>query len=916
MRDLIGRTLGHYRIVEKVGAGGMGVVYRAHDDRLDRDVAIKVLPEAVAENAERLARFEREAKLLASLSHQNIATLYGVEEDEGRRLLVMELAEGETLAARINRGPIPIEDVLDWARQIAEGLEAAHSNGIIHRDLKPANVMLSPEGSIKILDFGLAKALQPETGDVDFNESPTLTAQMTAKGVLVGTAAYMSPEQARGKRADKRADNWAFGCVLYEMLTGSKAFEGDDASQTMAAILRDDPDWDALPPATPAHIRRLLGRCLVKKPHDRLHDIADARIELASIPGDIDSQRVSGTNSRIGRSSTSWFLLALVAVLGPLALLGLWSLVDRKDPPPVIRSQMSVKPADWLGSDPGFGATSETFRLSHTSLALSPDGLSLVFSGGIETNSRLYLRTLDDASARPIEGTEGAVGPFFSPDGQWIGFWAGRSLKKVRTNGGSATAICSFRSRPSGVFWGGDGTIYLGQKNGPILQVASEGGETVKATVLSEGETSHRHPHLLPDGDTLLFTTDGGADAESHARRIVAKSLESGGRKIVVENGADGRYSSTGHLLFCRLGHLLAVPFDLERLKVTGGAEVVLESVRQAVNASHVNYDTFSAQYAVSSSGTLAYIPGGVWADAERSIVWVDREGREESLPIPPGPIVNVRVSPDGKRIAYVSSGFKGGEVWVYEIARGTLTRITHHPGEDLWALWTPGGSRITFSSVRSSKRFRMYWVPVDGTGSPELFADAESGIAASWSPDGQTLAFLQGNDSGSFDVWMLQPGKQSTPFIESAHKMGWPSFSPSGEWLAYSSFESGQAEVYVTPYPGPGSRIQISNDSGLEPSWSPDGGQLYYLTPAFEEGTISMWAVDVTEKPRFEPGRPRLLFEGPYLNFTPLRGYDVSPDGRRFLMITKNQRPHVPVTHIEMVFNWFTELERLVPTD
>ncbi len=509
MQDLIGRTLGHYHVVEKIGAGGMGEVFLANDDRLDRGVAIKVLPEAVAQDADRLARFEREAKLLASLSHQNIATLYGLEEDEGQRFLVMELAEGQTLAGRIALRPISIDEALDYACQVAQGLEAAHKHGIIHRDLKPANVMLSSEGGIKILDFGLAKAFEPPGSDPSspesMAESPTLTAAMTRTGVLLGTAAYMSPEQARGKQADKRADVWAFGCVLYEMLTGHKAFQGDDSSQTMAAILRDDPDWSALPAATPDAIRRLLNRCLTKDPRDRLHDIADARIELVNLPIEDNVGGLAEASPRIRRGLPTWLLWGLVAVLAPLAVAGVIGL-SRTEPPRAVKNVLvGVEPASWLGIDKG-GLRNERDRLSRAEMALSPDGLFLVFSAGEDDYSRLYLRGMDEISASPIAGTEGGMGPFFSPDGEWIGFWANGSLKKVRTNGGPPMSVCATPSRPCGASWGPNGTIVVGQMQGPVLKVSADGGKPEEMTSLAEGESSHRHPQLLADGDTLLFT--------------------------------------------------------------------------------------------------------------------------------------------------------------------------------------------------------------------------------------------------------------------------------------------------------------------------------------------------------------------------------------------------------------------------
>jgi len=441
----------------------------------------------------------------------------------------------------------------------------------------------------------------------------------------------------------------------------------------------------------------------------------------------------------------------------------------------------------------------------------------------------------------------------------------------------------------------------------------SDGGEPEEVTTLADDESGHRHPHLLPDGDTLLFTVVGHEQKSWNGARVVARSLTTGKRKTLVENAAEPRYLPTGHLLFSRLGALMAVPFDAERIEVTGGAVVVLESVRQAVNAGHSGFDTLSAQYSVSTSGTLMHVPGGVWPDVDFSMVWVDLDGHEEPLPAPPRPYISVRISPDGERVVFAQGGIRGGDIWVYEIPRGTFTRITHEDSQDTWPLWTPDGSRITFVSDESGQE-RMYWIPFDGTGPAEQLADIETAQPASWSPNGERLAYLLSTKTGYHDIWMLEPGQEPEPFIESPFPELWPAFSPDGRWLAYVSAVSGGPEVYVTPYPGPGPKIQISNDSGWSPSWSPDGRELYFLIPAYSEGPISMWAVDITTGPKLVTGRPRLLFEGEYQNFNPLRGYDVFPDGRGFLMLKRTPRPHVPVTHLNLTLNWFEELERLAP--
>jgi len=523
--------------------------------------------------------------------------------------------------------------------------------------------------------------------------------------------------------------------------------------------------------------------------------------------------------------------------------------------------------------------------------------------------------------AVPVAGTEGGVRPFFSPDGEWIGFWVDGRIKKVRTAGGPPMIVCAAPEEPFGASWGPEGTIVFGQSRGAILKVLADGGVPEEITTLAEGESSHRHPQFLADGDTLLFTVRGLVESDWNNIRIVAQSLETGERKTLVENGADARYSETGHLVYCRLGALMAVPFDPKRLEVTGGAVVVRESVRQGVNASNSGNDTFSGQFSLSPSGTLVHVPGGVWPNLKGSLVWVDREGHEEPLPVPPRQYASVRLSPDGSRVAAeVSSfGFRAQgilvDIWVYEIARGTMTRITHGEGRNEWPLWTPDGSRITFGSDRSG-RMGIFSIPADGTNSTVRLSNLEGVEPASWSPDGQVLALLKTTDAGNRDIWMLLRDGEPEPFIESSFWELWPTFSPDGRWLAYASTQSGRPEVYVTPYPGPGPRVQISTESGWSPSWAPNGRELFFLIPAYDEGTLSMWAVDITTEPDLEVGIPRMLFKGEYANMWLIRGYDVAPDGEAFLFIKPDPSPEVLVTQIHVTFNWFEELNLLAPPD
>jgi serine/threonine-protein kinase len=919
MRDLIGRTLGHYRITAKLGEGGMGEVYRANDERLDRNVAIKVLSEEVAGDPHRLARFEREAILLASLNHPNIATLHGLEEEDGRRFLVMELVEGEDLAGVLVRGAIRVDEALAISLQIAKALEMAHEHSIVHRDLKPANVMVSSEGLVKVLDFGIAKAFDPEASSASSPESvvksPTLTASMTRAGTLLGTAAYMSPEQARGKAVDKRADIWAFGCVLWEMLTGTRAFAGTTSTDTLAAIIKDDPDWDVLPAETPAPVRRLLRRCLTKDSRDRLHDIADARIVLQSLLiGDFYGDE-SAASTPIRAGWRTWLLWGLTAVVAALAVAILIGALRTPSPGAVTKMLVGVEPADWLGSVARGRWTSESQRLSRTAMALSPDGRHLVYSAGDDSGSRLFLREMDETQASPITGTEGGVGPFFSPDGEWIGFWADGTLKKVRTDGSPPVSLCDAPYAPYGASWGPSNTIVFGPYEGGILRVTADGGEPAEITVLAEGEFRHCHPQILANGDSLLFTVRRREIGHWDETTIVAQSLKTGERKILVENGADSRYAVTGHLVFTRLGALMAAPFDPKRLEVMGGTVVVLESVRQGVNGDNSSLHTFSGQFNFSTSGTLVHVPGGVWSDRKNSLVWVDRKGRVKPFPVPPGPYVFPRLSPDGTRVAIQKDGFEPADIWVYEISRGALTRLTFEEGRESAPLWTPDGARITFSSDRSGRN-SIYWIPADGSGTAKRLSTREGAYPASWSPDGQVLAIAQINDTDQWEIWTLRPEGEAQPFIESPFGDRWPTFSPDGRWLAYASSLSGRIETYVTPYPGPGPRIQISTDGGASPAWTQNGRELFFSGPRNSDGTRSMWAADITTEPSFSAGKPRELFRLDFVSTNPVRNYDVTPDGQMFLMIKKGPQPDEPVTQLHVTLNWFEELKRLAPTE
>ena len=913
-----GTRLGSYEVVAQIGAGGMGEVYQAHDSKLGRDVAIKVLPEAFAHDPERLSRFQREAKMLAALNHPNIATIHGLEQSGGTSYLVMELVSGETLAERVKAGPLGVEEALKVAVQIAEALEAAHEKNIIHRDLKPANVKVTPEGKVKVLDFGLAKAFEGDIPTADMSNSPTLSRAATMQGVILGTAAYMSPEQAKGKAVDKRTDIWAFGCVLYELLAGKQAFDGEDVTDILAAVVKTEPDWKCLPETTPPAIRLVLLRCLRKDRRKRLQAAADARIEIEDMfstptPVALTVPQVPG--GKIWR----WALISGLACLVAASVAGLavWRLKPSGRSPEVTRVLVGVAPADQLAP-----ASSGNPRPARTAVLLSPDGKYLVFSGTRGGKQQLYLRAMDRLEATPIAGTEGSNTPFFSPDGQWLGFWQGVStvsatgeIKKVPLGGGPSVTVCK-TPLLYGASWGSNDTIVFANRLGGLSQVAAAGGTPQPLTTVDakKEEYSHRLPQVLPGGKAVVFTIEKTPYRWDDAQ-IVVRSLVTGEQRVLVEGGADARYVPTGHLVYAREGTLMAVPFDLARLELTGDPAGLVEGVMQEVNTNSVVGDTGAAQFSVSGDGTLVYLPGGI-ADLEKFLVWVDRNGATEPLPLPPRNFGLPRLSPDGKRLAFSTSEKDRRSIWVYEISRGTLSLLTTE-GQSSWAIWTPDGKRLTFSSTAPGLD-NLFWKPADGTGAVERLTTSEHGqYPSSWSPDGRTLAFIERSTATDYNTWTVSLGDgaaRARPFLQTSHSVRHAEFSPDGRWLAYVSNESGRDEVYVQPYPGPGGRQQVSAEGGTQPAWARNGRELFFTEPGIS-GSTKMMAVDVTSQPTYMAGKPKVLFEGQYGSTAPLRGYDVTPDGRRFLMVQPKQQPAPALSEMVLVLNWFEELKQKVPT-
>jgi serine/threonine-protein kinase len=904
--------LGPYENLTPLGAGGMGEVYRATDTKLKRQVALKILPPALSADPERLARFQREAEVLASLNHPHIAAIYGLEDGAGVNALVMELVEGPTLADRIAQGPIPVDEALPIARQIAEALEAAHERGIIHRDLKPANIKVREDGTVKVLDFGLAKLTDPggvgPAVQADLSQSPTLTraAAMTGMGVILGTAAYMSPEQARGRTVDKRTDVWAFGAVLYEMLTGARAFDGEDVTEMMASVVKTTPTWTALPADVPPQVVTLIQRCLEKDRSARIGDIAVARFLLSDHAtvgfSPTGTTRVASAPAPRWRQTLPWMLAAALAG----TLLG-WLLPRRPAvAPPVTRLQMSVRPADQL-----VGSIA-SLRPSRTAIALSPDGRLVVFAGTRGTETQLYARGLDDADATPLPGTEGASGPFFSPDGAWIGFWGDNTIKKVPAAGGPPATIIDVREgRGWGASWGEDGTIFFAGRTG-IWKVSSAGGTPAQVTDASKGER-HLLPQSLPGGNALVFTSLTGEEWER--ANVVLHSLDTGERRVLIPGGADARYVGTGHLVYMRSGTLMAVPFDARSRQVTGAPLALIEGVMQGVNAPNAGDETGAGQFAVSTSGTLLYLAGGIGPIRERSMVWVDRSGAVLPLATTPaGPYMSPRLSPDGQKVAVSSrrGATRTTDLWVYDVLRGAPTRLTFKESNNS-PTWSPDGKRLVYGAGS------LYVISADGGGTPEqITSSSYLQFPSSWASTGNVIAFLQrtGSDAG-LGIWLLpmEGDRKPRAFLESRFNLTHAEFSPDGKWIAYVSNESGSPAVYVQPYPGPGEKIRISTSGGTEPIWTANGRELLYRS--FTSSGLGFFSAAIRSLSPFRVDTPRLLFEakfGDYDSTTPTRGWDVSADGQRFLLVKPVGPAEKPVNEMHVVLNWAEELERLAP--
>jgi serine/threonine-protein kinase len=883
-----GTKLGHYEIHFQLGVGGMGEVYRARDSRLNRDVAIKILPQAFLLDPERLARFQREAQVLASLNHPNIAAIYGVEEQNELRGLVLELVEGPTLADRISCGPIPLDEALAMAHKIAEALEAAHERGIVHRDLKPSNVKVSDDGTVKVLDFGLAKVFTDETPTEDFSHSPTLL-KATHTGVILGTAAYMSPEQAKGKPVDKRADIWAFGGVLFEMLSGKKAFTGETLTDTLAAVVRAEPNWNDLPTNTPPSIRQLLRRCLTKDPKQRLRDIGDAKYDLEST-----TEQRSELTVVPSTPSKRWAIPLLVLVLIVTAL-AVGAFVLRRlnfspsSAPIIIRFSDVVK-----SSQVGSGINRNRF-------ALSPDGSKLVYVA----DNKLHLRSFDTLETKEIPGGEGARGPFFSPDGQSIGFLITAQIKKLPINGGTPVFIVGGLGDVIGASWGRDDTILIGGVYSGILRVPAKGGKAETVVKPAPG-LSYAHPQFLPDGHAFLYTR--GRPGVSADNELVMRTLENGDETVVARGGFSYRYLDSGHIIYTmgttgRPVNLMAVAFDINSRKVIGSPVTVVSNV-QTSNTGN------TAQFSISDTGTLAYMPADRAPGAGSRLLTVSTSGQLSPIAAENRDYSDPRVSPDGHFLAAHLQGDEN-DIWMTDIARGTLTRLSMDAGEDETPVWSPDGRFVAWSGSRGDVLRGIFRRRADGSGTEELIWKLENHAhVRDWTPDGRALILELADPARSYDIWRLDLSDTpaATPFIQTQFNERCSRLSPDGHWLAYVSDESGRDEIYIQSFPEPGSKLQVSTTGGDQPVWSRHGGKLFFRG----NGAIQEITFQTGSPPSVSKARSLFpdAFESPQAGSH--TGYDVFPDGR-FLMIQAASRSD-PASEIVVVVNWTEELKRLIP--
>ena len=872
----VGAVLGTYEIIELIGEGGMGAVYRARDSRLGREVAIKVIRPDLASQPDRLPRFDREARLLASLNHPNIATVHGFELIENVPFLVMELVDGETLADRSRPGPLPIKEAVAIGAQIAAAMEAAHERGIIHRDLKPSYIKLTQSGSVKVLDFGLAKAAHTGATAEALVGSPTLTSGGTAEGVVLGTVAFMSPEQARGKTIDRRTDVWAFGCVLFDMFTGRSAFGGATISDTLSNILTRDPDWSALPPDVPPSIRRLLRRCLEKELSRRLRDMGDARLELEEAVEGREETRSSLSTDRAG-GRRLWLVAGITAIAsGALVAAAMWSTGSGASAPPprAIRFALSLAESERL--------TSSDFPV----VAFAPDEAHVAYVATRGGRSQLFVRALSSLNSVPLPGTEGALTPFFSPDGQWIGFFADGKLKKVPVQGGPVRTLAD-APIGFGASWAANSIVFAPANGSALFRVSDEGGTPSAVTTLdtTRGEFSHRWPDLTYDGTAVVFTTatEGSWDDAD----IVVQPLGAATRHVLVRGGSNPRFVGAWRLAYMRGGTLFLATLDSRNWRLASEPVPVVDAVAHSGDG--------AAQFSVSAAGGLLYLPDGA-DESARTLVWVDRQGAMQPLAAPPRPYTLARLSPDGRMVALAIGGETAEEIWSYEIARNALSQLTYDAGSD--PVWSGDGSRIIFSALRDGSS-DLFWKRTERSAVEERLTRSPLGkIPHSISPDGSTLAFVEDGASKGGDIAFLTLADRiGHPFLNSSANETSPAFSPDGRWIAYVSDADGRNEVFVASPTAPVKPVRVSAGGGTEPLWRRDGAELFY------RAADRMMAAVVRSNGTVD--RPRELFRA---QFHTGRGgrvaYDISADGTRFLMIKPPESEPRPA-EMRVVLGW-----------
>jgi len=925
-----GTRLGPYEVLSLLGAGGMGEVYRAKDSTLKREVALKVLPADVAKDRERLARFQREAEVLASLNHPHIAQIYGLEHAGDTFALVMELVEGEDLAQRIARGAIPLDEALPIARQIAEALEAAHDHGIIHRDLKPANVKVRPDGTVKVLDFGLAKAMDQGSGIRDQGSggaanSPTITTPaMTQAGMILGTAAYMSPEQAKGRPVDKRSDVWAFGAVLYEMLTGQRAFRAEDVSETLAAVLMKEPDWTALPATVPPTVFTVLRRCLQKSAKQRIGDMQDVRLALEGAFETAAPQTTAAASSPAPRRRTIVIASATLLVVAAVTALATWALMR---PTPVTLQPMRfaiVPPA----------AQALAIQGNDRDLVLSADGTHLVYVAGNE--QQLMVRAIDALDAVPLRGITGARSPFLSSDGRWVGFFTNNELRKVSIAGGPPVTLCPIVGAPRGASWGPDDTIIFASNDAAtgLFRIAAAGGTPTVLTTPAgaQGEGDHLFPSILPNGQAVLYTITSSSGGIETAQ-VAVRDLTTGDTTTLIRGGSQAEYvapfghptgsaqarsGQAGYLVYAVAGTLRAVRFDPGTLAVLSDPVPVVEAV--------TTLGSGAAEFSVSRTGALVYVPGGSTTGGTRSLVWVTRQGHEEPLAAaPPREYSYPRLSPDGTRVA-LDIRDQQQDLWIWDLARQTLTRLTDAPAPDQFPVWTPDSRRVLFASQRVASVSNLYGQAANNTGTVErLTTSPNVQFPLSISPDGTRLIVREAVPTTGVDLRILRldpstslgaspatpprtPSRQTEPLLQTPFNEDNGEISPDGHWLAYQSNESGRFEISVRPFPNVDEgRWTISTSGGTRPLWARSGTELFYL-----DGAGAMTRVAVQTAPTFSAGTPAKVFDTRYYNGGSGRAYDVSPDGQRFLMIKASGTEQAP--SMVVVLNWLEELKAKLP--